>query len=96
MAQSTTDDFMVTEPVRQTLTWWRSWFVETADLRSSVVAWRQEHVQEPTGSLKGSPAGYPARDFAGELEKHPDHTFKSDQDAVFDGSVSQEVDFAGH
>ena len=29
-------------------TWWRSRCVETADLRSSVRAWRQEHVHEST------------------------------------------------
>ena len=54
---------------RPSLSWQlRSRFVETENLRGSVDALRQEHVQEPTGSF----AGDPARDSAGELR---DHTF---------------------
>ena len=67
-------------------------FVETANLRSSVGASQQEHIQEPTKS----PAGDPARDSAGELREAARPHVQSDQDAEFDGSVYQEVDLAGH
>ena len=49
--------------------------METADPRSNDGAWRQEHVQEPTGSRKSrrrSRKEIPQEN----SEKQPDHTFK--------------------
>ena len=71
----------------QTLTWWRRRFVESADVRCSDGAWRQDQVtslsQRPTRSRPnrepqrdvdptGNPAGDPARDSAGELRECDD------------------------